>query len=251
MRVTVLNMKFLNFSEYIFKALCAIILLFGITVFTVENSLYGSGYIEAVVSESIAKTIIIDAGHGGEDCGAIGSDGVYEKDLNLAFAFSIGELLVKKGYAVVYTRTEDKLLYREEENIRGIRKISDLKNRCKIAAEYPEAIFISIHMNSYSNPKYSGLQVYYSTKNEESAELASHVQNSVRNTLQTTNNRKIKPGKDIYVLENTENISILIECGFLTNPAECKLLEEKEYQKSLSFSIVCGIIEYDNKNLAK
>lgn len=203
-------------------------------------------HVQAVSEITEKKTVIIDAGHGGEDCGAIGVNGVYEKDLNLTIANLVGEQLTEAGYAVVYTRTEDKLLYTEEENIKGIRKISDLKNRCKIAAEYDDSIFISIHMNSFADAKYSGLHVYYSPESDASQSLAYAIQNKVRTDIQPNNNRVPKPGKNIFILENVDNTAVLVECGFLTNPEECENLSEKEYQKRLSFSIVCGIIEYMN-----
>jgi N-acetylmuramoyl-L-alanine amidase len=193
------------------------------------------------------STIIIDAGHGGEDCGAIGVSGVYEKDLNLSIATILGELLTEKGYAVIYTRTEDALLYTEEENIHGMRKISDLKNRCKIGAEYKNSIYISIHMNSYKSSSCNGLQVYFSENNASSQNLASKIQSSVKEDLQPQNNRNIKYGKGIYLLENLTNPAVLIECGFLTNPTECENLSKKEYQKELSSAIFCGIIEYINE----
>ena len=201
-------------------------------------------YVQALKQESEKNLVIIDAGHGGEDPGAIGISGVYEKDLNLEIAFTLGEMLEERGFAVLYTRVDDKLLYTEAENIKGIRKISDLKNRCKIAAEYPKALFISVHMNSYGSPNLSGLQVYYSLENEHSKILANKIQSNVKTALQNDNNRKIKPGKDIYILENIENTAVLIECGFITNGNECKKLSEKEYQKQLCLAIVCGIIEY-------
>ena len=190
--------------------------------------------------------IILDPGHGGEDPGAIGVNGVYEKDINLHIALEMGKMLEEKGYIVIYTRTDDRLLYAEDENIKGIRKISDLKNRCKVADRYPESLFISIHMNSFGSSKYSGTQVYYKPDSNTSIALADNIQSKVKADLQQNNKRDIKEGKSIYVLENIANTAILIECGFLTNEAECKKLSEKEYQKQLSFSIVCGIIEYMN-----
>ena len=193
------------------------------------------------------KIVILDAGHGGEDSGAVGVNGALEKDLNLQVALEIGSILEKEGYIVVYTRTDDRLLYTEEENIKGIRKISDLKNRCKFAEKYPESIFISIHMNSFGSKKYSGLQVYYTDSNDESYSLAQSIQNKVKNDLQNDNTRVITSGKNIYILENVQNTAVLIECGFLTNPEECEKLSKKDYQKELSFSIVCGIIEYIKK----
>lgn len=203
-------------------------------------------YIGAV-SRPEDKIIILDAGHGGEDCGAIGVDGTYEKDLNLQFTFEIGRQLEEKNFTVVYTRTEDKLLYKPEENIKGIRKISDLKNRSKIARDYPEAIFISIHMNTFGEEKYWGTQIYTSENNPESRKLAEIIQYEIKSTLQQGNERRVKSGEQIYILKNIDNVGILIECGFLSNKAECEKLSQKEYQKQLSFSIVCGIIEYVGK----
>ena len=193
--------------------------------------------------------VVIDPGHGGEDCGAIGVSGVYEKDLNFEISNELGSILSDKGFAVIYTRTQDSLLYTDEENIFGMRKISDLKNRCKIGAENKNAIFISIHMNSYKSSGCTGLQTYYSENNDSSYSLASSIQRNVKSKLQQNNNRQVKPGKDMYILENLSNPAILIECGFLTNPEECEKLSEKEYQKELSFAIFCGIIEYIDKEM--
>lgn len=247
MRVTVINLRKLKkvFSKLKILSIFLLLVILSGVIFELYTS--SELYVSALASENERNLFIIDAGHGGEDPGAIGKNGVYEKDLNLEIANQIGEILSENGFAVIYTRQNDRLLYTEEENIKGIRKISDLKNRCKIAAEYPNSTFISIHMNSYANPKYSGLQVYYSTNNEESKALASEIQSSVKSELQNENNRVIKPGKDMYVLENTHNTSVLIECGFLTNADECKKLSEKEYQKRLSLAIVCGIINYREK----
>lgn len=248
MRIFVINTRGIRRFSVVLKWVCISLVILSVVLYGVNELIYGEEYALAMQELSLNRVIIIDAGHGGEDPGAVGVDGCYEKDLNLAYALEIGALLEAEGYAVVYTRTEDKLLYREDENIRGIRKISDLKNRCKVAAQYENAIFVSIHMNSYSDPKYSGLQVYYSDKNARSREIASSIQMSVKSGIQTDNNRAIKVGAGMYVLENVSNPAVLIECGFLTNPEECKKLSEKEYRKQLSLSIVCGIIEY-NKTL--
>ncbi len=221
------------------------LLLISATVisFLIRDLLFPYVY-ASVTSDNYGRVVVIDAGHGGEDVGAVGIDGSYEKDLNLQVAIEIGSILSEQGYTVVYTRTEDKLLYNEEENIKGMRKIYDLKNRCKISNTYPDAIFVSIHMNTYGNSKYSGLQVYHK-ENSDSALLATKIQQSVKTNVQNENNRQVKPGDSMYVLRNTESESVLIECGFLSNAEECKKLSEKEYQKQLSFAIVYGIIEYD------
>ena len=202
----------------------------------------------AASNDSVSKrVIIIDAGHGGEDPGAIGVNGIYEKDLNLALALEIGNMLSEKGCTVVYTRTEDKMLYSQEENIKGMRKISDLKNRCLVTQNYENPILISIHMNTYGASKYSGLQVYYQNGSNESTALAKSIQTSVKETVQPQNTRSIKNGENLYLLQNANGTGVIIECGFLSNNEECEKLSEKEYQKQLSFSIVCGIINYMNK----
>lgn len=238
--------KVISFKKYtpwftLIVLLIAVSLLCGIAVHSFGDELYIGA------AETKDEMVIIDAGHGGEDCGAIGVNGVYEKDLNLAIAFLIGKQLEENGITVVYTRTEDKMLYKPEENIKGIRKISDLRNRCEIASRYPDAIFVSIHMNSFGQEKYSGAQVYTSVVNSDSRRLAEGIQSQIRKSIQPDKTRCVKEGKDIYVLKNLSNRAVLIECGFLSNKAECDRLSQKEYQKQLSFSIVCAIIEYIGK----
>ncbi len=222
------------------------VLLYTVSITLLVSEGRSESYLTAF-AEGSKRTVIIDAGHGGEDSGAVARNGVYEKDLNLEIAFKLGEYLTSSGHNVVYTRTDDRLLYTEEENIKGLRKINDLKNRVKLANSYEDAIFISIHMNSFGMESCSGLQVYYSAKSEDSRSLAESVQDEVVKRLQPQNRRKVKIGNDIHVLENSNNPAILIECGFLSNASECEKLCEKEYQKELSFAILCGIIEYIGK----
>ena len=242
MFIYVINMKRTVKS---IKAVAFVLLI--ATIFFVAFDLIDKNATSSLVSADTGRVIIIDAGHGGEDSGAIGINGAYEKDLNLAISLLIGEELTKKGYTVVYSRTEDKMLYLPEENIKGMRKISDLKNRCKITMQYEDSILISIHMNSFGSSKYSGLQVYYADGNNESRILATKIQNAVREELQPENDRQVKNGKSLYLLENSSGTPVIIECGFLSNQSECEKLSQKEYQKELSFSIICGIIEYINE----
>ena len=245
MRIYVCNLKrmgkYLKRTSFIACVLLIALLFIGLF----NNLLIPRLYVSASAEETSKSIVIIDAGHGGEDSGAVGTNGVLEKELNLEIAFKVGELLRERGFTVIYTREDDKLLYRESENIKGIRKISDLKNRCEIARSYEGAIFVSIHMNSFGSSKYSGLQVYYAD-NEGAARLAGCIRDSVREQVQPDNKRAIKKGKNIYVLENSLPDAVLIECGFLTNMEECQKLSEKEYQNKLSFAIVCGIIDYRN-----
>ena len=239
MFIYVVNIKrFIHSVKFI-----SLLLLIAVTV-GISAEFFGIGKISTEASAETGRVIIIDAGHGGEDSGAIGVNGAYEKNINLAIAMIMGEELINRGYTVVYTRTEDKMLYLPEENIKGMRKISDLKNRCKVTEQYEDSILVSIHMNSYGASKYSGLQVYYADADSDSERLAAKIQNAVRQELQPDNKRQIKNGSSLYLLENAKGTAVLIECGFLSNEIECEKLSQKEYQKQLSFSIICGIIEY-------
>lgn len=233
----------LSLGELALFSLLSLIVVYSSTVGAIFKR-YGEERIIFSSAESTLRTVILDAGHGGEDSGAVGINGILEKDINLTVTLEIGRILTEKGYRVIYTRTEDKLLYTQEQNIKGIRKINDLKNRCKIAGENEGAVFVSIHQNFFSEEKYSGLQVYYSTANDTSRILAESIQKRVREEVQPENRRKVKKGEGIYLMEHIEGEAVLIECGFLSNQRECDLLSQKEYQNMLSFSIVCGIIEY-------
>ena len=233
-----------------FEAVGILVVFFALVLsatFVLNYVLDTASYIQAAAENGGDDIIIIDAGHGGEDCGAIGKNGVFEKTLNLEISNYTASALRELGYTVVMTRTEDKMLYKEEENINGIRKISDLKNRLKIAEEYPGAIFVSIHMNSYSAERYSGFQAYFNGEDVNSRALANIIQQKVIEKTQPNNNRVIKDGSELYILKNSPTVAVLLECGFITNGEECEKLCEKEYQKELSFAIACGIIEYIEK----
>ncbi len=190
-------------------------------------------------------TLIIDAGHGGEDGGAVGINGEFEKDLNLKIAFALRDMALSAGYDTVMTRTEDILLYDRNVDYKGRKKALDLLARVKIAEKYEDAVFVSIHMNAFPENKYSGLQVYYSQNNPLSQEIAKDIQEGARLNLQKENNRKIKPaGSNIYLLDRITIPSVLIECGFLSNPEECAKLSREDYQQKLALSIFLSVSKY-------
>lgn len=188
-------------------------------------------------------TIVIDAGHGGEDGGAVGVNGKLEKELNFAIATRLQEILESKGYHAVLTRKDDRLLYTEEQNIYGQRKLYDLRNRLEIAAKEENPILISIHMNSFPQAKYSGLQVYYSKNHPASRALASKICTEVQQNLQPENKRQIKEaGSSIYLLNRATMPAVMVECGFLSNQGECQLLSDAAYQSKLSLVLSDAII---------
>ena len=189
--------------------------------------------------------VIIDAGHGGEDGGTIGTSGVLEKDINLKIAFDVYYTLKVAGIPAVLTRDKDILLYDTSINYQGRKKALDMAKRLEIATSYDNSIFVSIHQNSFSDSKYSGLQVYYSENNADSLRLAQEIQELCKNTLQPENNRKCKASQsNIYLLDNIYSPAVLVECGFLSNVNECKLLESDSYQKEISIVISASIINF-------
>ncbi len=193
-------------------------------------------------------TIVIDAGHGGEDGGASGFiDGkeILEKDLSLSYATMLGEMFTSVGMPAKLTRTEDKLLYKDEENIKGKRKIYDLKNRLLYAKNTENPLFVSIHMNTFPQEKYHGLQTWYRAEDVFSQKLAKQLQTSVVEMLQPENKRVIKPSTgDLYLLDRAEYPAVLVECGFLTNPLECENLTDPLYQKKLTFALFCAVMTH-------
>ena len=200
---------------------------------------------EVSIKKTSAPTIVIDAGHGGEDGGTVGINGVYEKDLNLDISFFLRDMLTSRGYDVILTRSEDILLYDRSVDFNGRKKALDLTARVEIARKYEECVFISIHMNAFSDAKYSGLQVYYSKNDERSALLAEAIQALIKETLQPMNKRKTKvAGENIFILDKIESPAILIECGFLSNHEECDLLSTNKYKQKLALIISLAIEKY-------
>lgn len=191
------------------------------------------------------KTIIVDAGHGGFDGGAVASDGTVEKDINLKIATCLSEMLAINGFDVVMTRTTDSGTEDDFTKPIQTRKVSDLKNRLKLMNSYDDAIFVSIHLNKFTASSANGAQVFYSKNNPKSSDLGLSIQNSVKNLLQKENDRVIKQGtKSTYLLHNAEIPAVIVECGFLSNNSELQKLKDEEYQRQLAFSIYCGIIDY-------
>lgn len=189
--------------------------------------------------------IIIDAGHGGEDGGASANDGTNEKVINLAVSQRLENMLSAAGYKTVMVRSEDKLIGNNSLSTIRERKVSDIKTRLKVAEDNPNSLFISIHQNHFSVPKYSGAQVFYSPNASESMALAQGVQQSIVSFLQPDNTREIKKsGTNIYLLYHCKSPAIMVECGFLSNPAEAERLKSADYQTKMAFSIMCGIINY-------
>ena len=189
--------------------------------------------------------VVIDAGHGGEDGGAIGQNGVLEKTLNLQLAERLADLLATNGVKVIMTRREDVMLYDRSVDYRGQKKMLDLAARLRIARENENDLFVSIHMNAYPEERYHGLQVYYSPHDPRSQAAADTIQEAVQAHLQPDNQRRIKEATSaIYLLKHLETPAILIECGFISNRRECELLCEEGYAQRLALVIADSILQH-------
>ena len=189
-------------------------------------------------------TVVLDAGHGGEDGGAVAQSGVCEKDINLKISLMLGDVFNAAGYSVVQTRTEDKLLYDRNADFKGRKKILDMAARLNTANACGARLFISIHMNSFPQPKYRGLQVYYSPNHSRSQTVANSIQTFTRATLQPENTREVKPsGGRIYLLDKLDYPAVLVECGFLSNPGEAAMLCDDAYLQKLAFAIFAAASE--------
>ncbi len=191
------------------------------------------------------RTVILDAGHGGKDAGAIGVNGALEKDLNLAVTLLLAEHFRAAGVNVILTRETDDLVLSEEEKRMTGRKAKDLANRLAVARENPHALFVSIHMNSFPTARYRGLEVYYAA-DAKSREVAAAIMKGVKEGLIPDNTRTAKAtGGSIYLLDNAVTPAVLVECGFLSNGEDAANLSDKDYQKQLSFCLFCAIMEVE------
>lgn len=202
----------------------------------------------SVSSENVKSmpTIVIDAGHGGEDGGAVSESGVLEKDINLSIANDTYALFYLLGFDVKQTRKTDIALDNGEDTIRK-RKVSDMKKRLEIFNSSKENTIISIHQNKFSESKYHGTQIFYSPNNPKSKQLADSIKYSVKGLLQPDNERECKKADSgIYLLKNTNNPAVIVECGFISNEEECKNLLDSQYQKQMAFSITAGFLSYYN-----
>ena len=196
------------------------------------------------------RTIVLDAGHGGIDSGTSSDDKtIFEKDINLAITLKLKELIESSGGLVILTRDDDSSLYEESGNKTTRQKYNEnLKNRKKIADKSNADMFISIHLNYFTQSKYYGAQTFYPESNKDGKALASCIQDEFKRVVDNSNNRVIKSRNDLYLLKDCKIPSALIECGFLSNEKEAKLLNDEEYQEKIAWAIYSGIQKYFDEN---
>jgi N-acetylmuramoyl-L-alanine amidase len=210
-------------------------------VFAVFHTWNASKSVSMTVKPSY--TVVLDAGHGGDDPGKVGVDGVLEKDINLSLVYQIKAYLEAEDVTVLLTREGDEGLYGTGE---ANKKRADLEKRCeKIENWAPDAV-ISIHQNSYHEEAICGPQVFYYAKSEEGKELAEIIQTGFDRVLGDQNTREAKGNEDYYLLLHTSCPVVIVECGFLSNWEECTILQDNDYQDQLAWAIHLSILQYLN-----
>ena len=192
-----------------------------------------------------SRLVIIDAGHGGDDPGKIGVDGVQEKDLNLKMALALRDLLEQQDVEVLMTREDAGGLYDERTSNK---KVQDMRRRCELINREKPACVISIHQNSYHEESIHGAQVFYYKTSKESGEPAKILQKELARVVEPTNHRQAKANDTYYLLKKTEAPTVIVECGFLSNWDECAKLQNEEYQAKLVWAIQMGVLKYLNSN---
>lgn len=195
---------------------------------------------EVSVKSDKKYKVLIDSGHGGIDPGKVGVNGAYEKDINLSIALFLKDILEDSGCEVVMTRETDTGLYSESDSNK---KTADLKKRVELMnSEHPNAI-VSIHQNSFTQESSKGAQVFYQSSSDEGKKFAEIMQEQMA-ILDETNKRVAKPNSDYYILKNSKDVAIIVECGFLSNSQEAGLLVTKDYQEKVAKAVAKGVVNY-------
>ncbi len=227
-------------SVYLKRAIFILLVMTFILSYLI-TLLYNRDFREVFESKD-TKTIVIDAGHGIPDGGATADDDTAEEKINLEISKKLCDYLTSCGYKIIMTRTTNEGIYDSGETIKQ-KKLSDMKNREKIMNESLADIFISIHMNKFSDPSVFGAQVFYSPF-ESSDLLAEYIQDELLK-IDVNNHRVSKAaGESIYLMKKANVPAVIVECGFLSNDREKELLKTEEYQIEISKAITKGIKRY-------
>lgn len=208
-------------------------------------SLFGM-YVQLQETEQTAGSInkpviVVDPGHGGIDPGKVGINGSYEKDINLAIAMYLKEALEKKNCQVIMTREEDNGLYQASDTNK---KMADLRKRVEIMNQDNVDLIVSIHQNSFTNERSRGAQVFYQSSSKTGEAFARLLQAQLISSLDATNHREAKGNSDYYLLKNTKQTAVIVECGFLSNSEEAEKLNDATYQRQIAWAIAQGTLEY-------
>ncbi len=225
--------KFLPFT--------VVILCFAISICCLRSASFVPANTNAArLASAEAPLVVIDAGHGGSDPGKVGVAGTLEKDINLEIARQLQAILEAQDVEVIMTRKEDTELAGTASGW----KIADMKKRISIIEEAKPDVVISIHQNSYTSPDILGAQCFYYTNSQESARLAALLQKQIIQSTKQTKIREIKANSDYYLLKKSQPPTVIVECGFLSNPQEEQLLLSSSYQRKMAWAIHLGVLQF-------
>ena len=197
----------------------------------------------AAANSPARPLVIIDPGHGGADGGAVGLAGAAEKHFNLSTALKLADLMTLSGYEVLLTRTTDD----DTDGTPEFNKRQDILAREALGRTYPQAPFISIHMNSSASPNDKGFQVFYGTQNAASKDLCAQVYTQAEKSNLTTRLREQKAAPNtVYLMQNLPNPCVLAECGFIRNAQDFNLLSSPVYRLKLAMVLLAAVNGYFN-----
>ena len=216
---------------------CLIICICGIIIASIGRA------VPANSTPGTNRIVILDAGHGVPDYGTQSASGTTEQELNLAITLKLQQLLEQSGTKVILTRSDDNGIYEIDKDSIRSKKVSDMKNRAYIGNNSNADIYVSIHMNYYTDSQYSGWQTFYQSSSENSKKLANLIQQSLNENIKQ-NKRNPMAIKGAYIMDKVKIPSVIVECGFLSNKTDEEKLKTDSYQSQLAWWIYIGIQKY-------
>ena len=178
--------------------------------------------------------------------GASSASGITENTINLSIALKLKTILEDVGTNVILTRSDENGIYEEDKTTIHEKKVSDLKKRVEIGNSSNADIFVSIHLNKIEQSKYYGWRTFYKKGDKNAEVLAKAIQKQIKESVGRENKREALTISGKYIIDNVKIPTTIVECGFLSNPEEERLLQQEEYQNKLALGIFMGIIEYFN-----
>ena len=234
--------------KFFYGIIVSVVLLLLIYTFTkpTENPQLSTQETSATESQQTTipsknTTLVLDAGHGGYDPGKVGVNGALEKDINLSIVMKLKTLLENEGFTIVLTRDKDSLLAPANSTSK---KKEDMIARVTMITELNPYFTISIHQNSFTDPSSSGPQVFYYKDSEKSATMAQVIQDVLNTQLSPSKKRAPQANTNYYLLTRIPTPTVIVECGFLSNPTEAELLTQDDYQSRVANAIFLGILSY-------